>query len=109
MPRRLFEKGALWSDGGCHLQDDAATRKVDNGWDGLTTAPTSGPRRCGVMLCCLVCPQCIWIEYYGPIGPLVDYEGMAYIVMALYSYGPIWLWLYIVMALYSYGATVLGR
>ena len=28
---------------------------------------------------------------------------MAYIVMALYSYGPIFLWPYIVMALYSYG------
>ena len=26
-----------------------------------------------------------------------------YIVMALYSYGPIWLWPDIVMALYSYG------
>ena len=28
---------------------------------------------------------------------------MAYIVMALYSDGPIWLWPYIVMAPYSYG------
>ena len=30
-------------------------------------------------------------------------EVMAYIVMALYSYGPILLWPYIVMALYSDG------
>ena len=27
-----------------------------------------------------------------------------YIVMGLYSYGPIWLWRYIVTALFSYGA-----
>ena len=33
------------------------------------------------------------------------YIVLAYIVMALYSYGPIYLWPYIAMALYGYGPT----
>ena len=38
---------------------------------------------------------------YGPIW-LWPLQLWRYIVMALYGYGPIWLWPYMAMALYNY-------